>query len=278
MRRMKFKKKARFVRQERRRESSFILKTTAEIERLYEANQIVAESFELLRDAIKPGAVLRDLDRMVEEFIISRGAESLYKGYRGSPPTHPPFPGTICSSVNREICHGLPDDRVLKEGDIVGIDIGLRYQGFCGDACVTFPVGEIKPEIAEFLKVSEACLYIGIAAAQPGNRLGQIGQAIEDHAHQNGYSVVVEWGGHGIGRELHEPISVPHHGPATYGPILEPGMTFTIEPMINMGAPETKMMADGWTVETVDGRLSAQYEHSIAITENGPRILSKLAE
>ncbi len=278
MRRLKIKKKPKFLRQQKIRESNFIIKTPAEIEKLRAANQIVAEAFVKLDEMIKPGVKLSDLDRMVEAFIISKGAKSLYKGYRGNPPTHPPFPGTICASINEEICHGLPNDRVLKNGDIVGIDIGLRYRGFCGDACVTFPVGEIDDKTAAFLKVAKECLYVGIAAAQPGNRLGMIGQAIEDHTRKHGYSVVVEWGGHGIGRELHEPISVPHHGPAEYGPILRPGMTFTIEPMINMGAASCHLLADGWTVETDDGSLSAQYEHTIAVTAKGPDILSKLPD
>ncbi len=276
MRRLKIKKKPRFLRQQKKRDSNFILKTPAEVEKLYAANQIVAACFALLKDAIRPGVVLQDLDHLVETYILSQGAQSLYKGYRGNPPTHPPFPGTICASINQEICHGLPDRRVLRDGEIVGIDIGLRLNGFCGDACVTYAVGEVAPDVSEFLRVAEECLYVGIDAARPGSRLGQIGQAIEDHAHAHGYSVVREWGGHGICRDLHEPISVPHHGPADYGPILKPGMTFTIEPMINRGQPETKMMADGWTVETVDGELSAQFEHSIAITEDGARILSKL--
>lgn len=238
------------------------------------SGSLVADCFDMLQESIQPGAKLRDLDRMVEEHIVKNGAKSLYKGYRGNPPTHPPFPGTICAAVNQEICHGFPDDRILNDGDIVGIDIGLLMNDYCGDACVTFPVGTIAEETQQFLKISKECLYVGIAMAQVGNRLGEIGAAIEKHAKKHRYSVVYEWGGHGIGRNLHEPMSVPHHGPAGYGPELVPGMTFTIEPMINMGRRDCKMMPDGWSVETQDGSLSAQYEHTIAITENGPRILS----
>ncbi|MFK7804942.1 MAG: type I methionyl aminopeptidase [Anaerolineae bacterium] len=269
------KKKAGFLKRRRPPvEESFIIKTPAEIEKLAASGSLVADCFDMLRESIQPGAKLSDLDRMVEANIIKNGAKSLYKGYRGNPPTHPPFPGTICAAVNKEICHGFPDERILNDGDIVGIDIGLLLDGYCGDACVTFAVGEVPEETQQFMKVSEECLYIGIAMAQVGNRLGQIGDAIEKHAKKHRYSVVHEWGGHGIGKNLHEPISVPHHGPAGYGPLLAPGMTFTIEPMINMGRAACKMMPDGWSVETQDGSLSAQYEHTIAITENGPRILS----
>ena len=257
-------------------EESFILKTADEIALMREANRLVAEAFARIQEVIQPGVRLREVDQMVEAFIRDQGGLPLYKGYRGNPPNHPPFPGVICASVNNEICHGLPDGRTLREGDIVGIDIGLRYQEFCGDACVTYAVGEIAPEVQRFLRVAEECLYVGIEAAQVNNRLGEIGAAIEAHAHRHGYSVVREYGGHGVGRALHEPLSVPHHGPARYGPRLKPGMVFTIEPMVNMGKADTKLMPDGWSVQTVDGSLSAQYEHSIAITENGPLILSKL--
>ncbi|MEM7800819.1 MAG: type I methionyl aminopeptidase [Chloroflexota bacterium] len=260
----------------RTQQENFILKTPDEIVKLKRAGHLVAKSFEMLRKEIKPGAVLKDLDRMVEDYITSQGAQSLYKGYRGNPPNQPPFPSTICASINHEICHGFANERVLNDGDIIGIDIGLKLDGYCGDACYTFAVGNITEETQNFLKVSEECLYVGIAAAQVGNYLGQIGQAIEDHAHKNGLSVVERWGGHGIGKNLHEPVSVPHHGPPDYPPILQPGMTFTIEPMINMGTNECETLADEWTVVTLDGKLSAQYEHTIAITPSGPEILSKV--
>ena len=255
---------------------NFILKRPEEIVKLKRAGHLVAKSFEMLGEEIKPGVVLKDLNSMVEEFIWSHGAESLYKGYRGNPPEQPPFPSTICAAINHEICHGFADERVLSEGDIIGIDIGLKLDGYCGDACYTFPVGEVSTETAQFLKTSEECLYVGIAAAQNGNYLGQIGQAIEDYAKKHGLSVVEQWGGHGIGKRLHEPVSVPHHGPANYPPILRPGMTFTIEPMINMGSNECETLEDGWTVVTLDNSLSAQFEHTIAITEDGPEILSKI--
>jgi methionyl aminopeptidase len=252
------------------------LKTPEEIAKMRSAGRLVAEAYEVLRERIRPGVVLRDLDVAVEEHLVGKGAKPLYKGYRGNPPTHPPFPGVICASVNNEICHGLPDERALREGDLVGIDIGLRYQGWCGDACVTFAVGRVAPAAERLLKVAEECMWRGIEAAQVGVHLSDIGEAVERHAHKHGYTVVHEWGGHGIGRQLHEAPSVPHTGPGGKGPRLKPGMVFTIEPMINQGIADSVLTADGWTVVTADGRLSAQFEHTLAISEAGPEILSAL--
>jgi methionyl aminopeptidase len=250
------------------------LKRPQEIEALREAGRLVAMTFQELEPKIRPGARLSDIDDLATEFIVSHGAKPLYKGYQGNPPSHPPFPGTICASVNEEICHGIPDERALREGDIVGIDIGLRLNGFCGDACITFPVGRISREARRLLDVTKECLEIGIAAAQPGKQLGVIGAAIQSYAESNGFNVVRVWGGHGIGRNLHEAPSVSHVGPANQGPVIRPGMTFTIEPMINAGTAEWHVLSDGWTVVTDDGALSAQFEHTIAITEEGPVILS----
>jgi methionyl aminopeptidase len=252
------------------------LKSESQIAALREANRLVAECFVLLEKEIKPGARLSDLDDLATEFITSRGAEPLYKDYRGNPPTQPPFPGTICASVNEEICHGLPDRRRLREGDILGVDIGVRLNGWCGDACVTYAIGHVAPRVQRLLDVTRECLYLGIEAAQPGARLGDIGAAIQAHAEGHGYSVVREWGGHGVGRSLHEPPSVPHVGPAGRGLRLRPGMVFTIEPMINIGGPEWEILDDGWTVVTTDRSLSAQFEHTLAITRDGPLILSQL--
>ena len=241
-----------------------------------DAGRLVAETFALIREQIAPGVTLRDLDRLSEEYIISKGAKSLYKGYRGSQANHPPFPGVICASVNNEICHGLPDGRILNEGDIIGIDIGLRYRGYCGDACVTFAVGEIPTKTQHLLDVTEKALHRGISVARVGNHLYDIGAAIEDYADSQGVSVVREWGGHGIGKQLHEPPSVSHTHMPVRGPKLKPGMIFTIEPMINLGRQEWKLLADGWTVVTQDDSLSAQFEHTIVITRDGPDILIKL--
>jgi len=252
------------------------VKSPRDIEAMRASGRLVAEIFARLGERIRPGVTLLELDRLASEYVRQHGAEPLYKGYKGNPPNHPPFPGVICTSVNNEICHGLPSRRVLREGDIVGIDIGLKYKGFCGDACVTFGVGKVSSAAERLLKVTEECLYEGIAVAHAGRSLSDIGLAIQTHAEKNGYSVVREWGGHGIGRKLHEDPSVPHVGPGGHGPKLRPGMTFTIEPMINAGRADCELLKDGWTVVTADGSLSAQFEHTIVVTSNGADILSKL--
>jgi methionyl aminopeptidase len=251
------------------------LKRPKEIVKMRDAGRLVAECFAILEASVQPGARLSDLDEEVEAYLAQVGALPLYKGYQGSSAGHPPFPGVICASVNHEICHGIPDERVLKEGDIVGIDIGLRYKGWCGDACVTFAVGQISPEAERLMRIARECLRLGIEAAHPGAYLNQIGAVIEDYADTQGVSVVREWGGHGIGRQLHEPPSVSHIRQPDPGPKLRPGMVFTIEPMINSGAHGWILLDDGWTVITGDGSLSAQFEHTVAITEHGLEILTK---
>lgn len=250
------------------------LKNEKAIGRMRVAGRMVAECFQLLGENIRPGANLHALDKLVEQYIAVQGAEPLYKGYTGSQNNHPPFPGVICASVNNEICHGLPNDRFLKEGDIVAIDIGLRHKGFCGDACYTFPVGKISARAQRLLDITQECLRRGIEAAQNGKFLNDIGRAIHAYADSQGVSVVREWGGHGIGRALHESPSVSHVRQSQHGPRLRPGMTFTIEPMINEGGHDWILLNDGWTVVTADGKLSAQFEHTIAITKNGPEILT----
>jgi methionyl aminopeptidase len=212
---------------------------------------------------------MRELDRIAEQFIRKHGATPAYKGYRG-------FPATICVAPNNVICHGIPDNTALREGDIVGIDIGAKLDGWFGDSCVTYPVGEIAPEAARLLEVAEECMWRGIRAARPNGRLGDVGAAIQSYAEANGYSVVREWSGHGVGERLHEEPSVPHYGKAGSGMRLRPGFIFTIEPMINAGGYETVLdKRDGWTVRTADGSLSAQFEHSVVITEeDGPEILT----
>jgi methionyl aminopeptidase len=251
------------------------LKKPRDIAKMREAGRLVAECFALLGESVKPGLSLEELDDRVARFLKRRGAKPLYKGYKGSSAEHPPFPGVICASVNHEICHGIPDGRILEEGDIVGIDIGLRYRGWCGDACVTYAVGEISGEAEQLMKITQESLRLGIAAAQPGANLNDIGTAIENYADDQGVTVVHEWGGHGIGRDLHEPPSVSHVRQRDPGPTLQPGMVFTIEPMINAGTYKWLLLEDGWTVITADGALSAQFEHTVAITENGPQILTK---
>jgi methionyl aminopeptidase len=258
----------------RRGPADIHLKSPGEIDALQAAGQLVADCFGLLAASVQPGAKLSDLDEEVESLIRGRGAKPLYKGYQGNPPSHPPFPGVICASVNHEICHGIPDQRVLAEGDTIGIDIGLIYEGWCGDACVTFPVGQVSDEIAKHLQITEEAMYRGIAAAVSGNRLYDIGEGVQTHAEAHGYSVVREWGGHGLGRELHEPPSVPHTGERVNNLVLRPGMVFTVEPMVNAGSSACVLLEDGWTVITEDGQRSAQFEHTIAVTQDGPRILS----
>jgi methionyl aminopeptidase len=247
-----------------------------EISRMRDAGRLVAECFAILEENVKEGVSLEELDKKVEKYLKRRGAKPLYKGYQGSSAGHPPFPGVICASVNHEICHGIPDGRVLKDGDIIGIDIGLRYRGWCGDACVTYAIGEITPEAHRLMDIARECLRLGIEATGPGKNLNAIGRTIEDYADTQDVTVVREYGGHGIGRDLHEPPSVSHIRHKNQGPEIRPGMVFTIEPMINAGSYEWAMLDDGWTVITADGSLSAQFEHTVAITDHGLEILTKL--
>lgn len=252
------------------------IKNQRHLSRMRDSGRMVAECFALLKENIAPGISLRELDEKVEKYIADNKATPLYKGYRGSGATHPPFPGVICASVNHEICHGIPDERILKEGDIIGIDIGLKYKGWCGDACVTFPVGKVTPRVQRLLDIGQEGLHKGIEAATAGGHLNDIGDAIHGFADSKGVSVVREWGGHGIGRSLHESPSVSHVRQPGNGPRLRPGMTFTIEPMINEGTFEWILLPDGWTVITADGKLSVQFEHTVAITNNGPMIMTEL--
>jgi methionyl aminopeptidase len=251
------------------------IKKPKEIARMRDAGRMVAECFAILEENVKPGVTLQELDDRVENYLRKRGAKPLYKGYQGSSAEHPPFPGVICASINNEICHGIPDGRTLKDGDIIGIDIGLRYRGWCGDACVTFAIGDISDDAKELLDITKECLARGIDAAQSGNVLNDIGIAIENYAEEKGVTVVREWGGHGIGRQLHEQPSVSHVRQPSPGPELRPGMVFTIEPMINAGSYKWLLLDDGWTVVTADGSLSAQFEHTVAITDNGLEILTR---
>jgi methionyl aminopeptidase len=234
-----------------------------------EAGRLVAHTFEHLRPHVRPGVTMRELDRIAEQFIRKHGATPAYKGYRG-------FPATICVAPNNVICHGIPDNTALREGDIVGVDIGAKLDGWFGDSCVTYPVGAIAPEAERLLQVAEECMWRGIRAAKVNGRLGDIGAAIQSYAEANGYSVVREWSGHGVGERLHEEPSVPHYGKIGSGMRLRPGFIFTIEPMINAGDYETVLdKRDGWTVRTADGSLSAQFEHTVVITDDdAPEILT----
>ncbi|MBI9043204.1 MAG: type I methionyl aminopeptidase [Anaerolineaceae bacterium] len=248
------------------------IKKSHEIKALRKSARLVTEILEKIQDAISPGVSLVELDELVAEQIKEVGAEPLYKGYKQSS-NQPPFPGIITTSLNQEVCHGIPNARILKKGDILSIDIGLRYEGWCGDTCVTLPVGGISKEAQDLIDATRKSLAEGIQAAKSGSHLSDIGAAIEAFAKKQGYGVVREYGGHSIGKELHESF-VPHTGPGGRGPILEPGMVLNIEPMLNIGKPSVKLLSDGWTVVTTDGSLSAQFEQTIVITKNGPDILN----
>jgi len=254
------------------------LKTPQQIAAMREAGRLVAETYEVLREHVVPGVSTLDLDHIAEEFIRRHGATPVYKGYvphgaRGVPP----FPATICASVNDVICHGIPSARqVLKSGDIIGVDIGVLLRGWCGDACYTYAVGTVAPGTQRLLDVTQRCLELGIAQARDGGRLGDIGYAIQHYVESQGFSVVREYTGHGVGRALHEAPTVLHHGQRGTGMKLRTGMVFTIEPMVNAGRPETRLMSDHWGVCTADHSLSAQFEHTLAITPGGPEILTRL--
>ena len=234
-----------------------------------EAGRIVAQTLEVLRTAIEPGITTAELDALAEKFIRSQGARPAFKGLYG-------FPASICASVNEQVVHGIPGLRSLEKGDIISIDIGTEIKGYYGDAAYTFAVGDIAAQAARLLAVTEEALYRGIAAARPGNRLSDISHAVQTLVESNGFSVVREYVGHGIGRSMHEEPQLPNFGPPGRGPRLRAGMTLAIEPMVNAGAADVVTMADAWTVVTRDRRLSAHFEHTVAITDSGPEILTKL--
>ncbi|CEG25276.1 type I methionyl aminopeptidase [Bacillus sp. B-jedd] len=246
-----------------------ICKTPRELEIMREAGRIVALTHEELKKHIAPGITTKELDRVAEQIIRKHDAIPSFKGYNG-------FTGSICASVNEELVHGIPGGRVLKEGDIISIDIGAQYNGYHGDSAWTYAVGKIDDETARLLEVTEQSLYRGLEEAKPGERLSNISHAIQVYVEENGFSVVREYVGHGVGQDLHEDPQVPHYGPPNKGPRLRPGMVLAIEPMVNAGSRYVKTLADDWTVVTVDGKNCAHFEHTIAITETGFEILTKL--
>ncbi|GMB01915.1 type I methionyl aminopeptidase [Pelosinus sp. IPA-1] len=246
-----------------------ILKSEREINYLRDAGKIVAETLAEVKKAVKPGVTTLDLDQIAEKYIKSRDAIPAFKGYHG-------FAGNICSSINEEVVHGIPGLRKLKTGDNVSIDIGAVINGYNGDAAITVPVGEVDAEVQKLLDVTEESLYKGIEQAVIGNRLSDISHAVQVHAEQHGFGVVRDYVGHGIGRSMHEDPQVPNYGAPGRGPRLKAGMTLAIEPMVNLGTYEVKTLDDGWTVVTLDGKRSAHFEHSIAITDGKPEILTKL--
>jgi methionyl aminopeptidase len=251
------------------------LKSSEEIEKMSRASRIVAEVLAALRHQIKPGMTTEELDRFAEKFILERGGKPAFKGYQVRDKI---YQHTLCVSVNDEVVHGIPSSRVLTEGDIVGLDIGVVVDGYYGDAAITVPVGAISDGARRLLQVTEEALHRGIAQAIVGNRISDISHAVQSHAEGANFSVVTEFVGHGIGRRLHEEPQVPNYGEPGKGPRLRPGMTLAIEPMVNMGRPETRLLADGWTAVTRDRSLSAHFEHTIVVTDAGPRILTKLSE
>lgn len=247
-----------------------ILKTPAEIEVMAEASRVVAEALAIVRKAVCPGISTDELDRIAEEAIRARGAVPAFKGYRN-------YPKTLCASVNEQVVHGIPSKRKLKEGDIIGLDLGAIVNGFYGDSAVTVAVGRIPDRTAKLVQVTEEALYLGIKQAVVGNRLTDISNAVQQHVESAGFSVVTEFVGHGIGRQLHEEPQVPNYGKPGQGPRLQPGMVLAIEPMVNMGRSAVRVLEDRWTAVTVDGSLSAHFEHTIAVQPSGPpRILSQL--
>lgn len=240
-----------------------------EIEKLFAANQIVARALDMAEELILPGVRTRDLDRAVEEFILDSGARPSFKGYRG-------FPAASCISVNEEIVHGIPGSRRLADGDIVGVDIGVELNGYYGDAARSWPVGEVSDEAERLLEVTRGALEAGIEAMKVDARLSDISAAIQTLVEDAGYSVVRSFVGHGIGTSPHEDPQVPNFGRPGRGPILRSGMVLAIEPMVNVGRSDTRVLDDGWTAVTLDGSLSAHFEHSVALTESGARVLSEL--
>ena len=245
-----------------------ILKSPEEIEKMARACRIVAETINALKEIVKPGISTRDIEKFVDRTLADYGAVPAFRGYRN-------YPSSVCTSVNDHVVHGIPSALVLKEGDIVSIDLGVYHDGFYGDAAVTLPVGKISPAAERLIRVTEEALYIGIDKAIPGNRVSDISHAIQRHVEANGFSVVRTFVGHGIGRSLHEEPQIPNYGGPGNGARLKEGMTLAIEPMVNAGGYEINILDDGWTTVTADGSLSAHCEHTVAITRGGNRVLTK---
>jgi len=248
-----------------------ILKSPSEIEKIRQSNVIVAEILEILRQKVDPGTDTLKLNEISEELALDRNARPAFKGYRG-------YPYSLCASVNQQVVHGFPCKRPLKEGDILSMDFGIFYQGYYGDAAVTVPVGNVSSVAQRLIETTKEALFLGIEQAAPGKRLSDISHAIQSRAEAAGFSVVRKFVGHGIGKALHEDPQVPNYGTPGMGIRLKPGMVIAIEPMVNVGGYEVKTLEDGWTTVTKDGSLSAHFEHTVAITEEGPVILSATNE
>jgi methionyl aminopeptidase len=245
-----------------------VLKSPDQIEIMRANGAIAVECFQLARDLIRPGRTRRELDEAIETFILDRGAKPAFKGFLG-------YPAATCISVNEEVVHGIPDDRPLEEGDIVGVDVGVFKDGYYVDSARTLPVGRISDEASRLLQVTREALDLGIEKARRGNRLTDISHAVEQRARKAGLSVVRSLVGHGIGQRMHEDPQVPNFGPPQQGPVLEEGLVIAIEPMINIGGADVMTLEDGWTIITADRKLSAHFEDTVAVTKDGPRILTR---
>jgi methionyl aminopeptidase len=250
---------------------TIILKTPADLDRMQRAGTLAAEALREVVRAVRPGVTGAQLDALAERYIRERGGTPSFKGYRG-------FPASICVSVNDEVVHGIPNHRPLARGAIVSLDLGAVVDGVHGDVAVTVPVGEVVPRVQRLLVVTREALYRGIEAVQPGNRLGDVGAAIQRHVEAAGFTVVRDFAGHGIGRALHEEPQVPNFGEPGTGALLREGMTLAVEPMVNLGGYDVMMDDDGWTVRTRDGQPSAHFEHTVAVTAAGPRVLTAIPD
>jgi len=245
-----------------------IIKTGPELELIRKSGEVLKETFSVLEEMIEPGVTTAELDAAAEDFIRSRGGIPAFKGYQG-------YPATICASINEQVVHGIPGPRALEEGDIVGIDMGVILEEFYSDATRTYPAGEISEDAARLIRVTSESLDHGIEQVKAGNHLSDISHAIQKHAESHGYSVVRALVGHGIGRRMHEEPQIPNFGPPGKGPELKAGMVLAIEPMVNIGTHDVLTLEDKWTFVTVDGKLSCHFEDTVAVTENGPRIMTR---
>lgn len=254
---------------------SIRIKTRREIEAMRVAGAHVAEILLELRDLAQPGVTTRELDEHARRAIRKRNLESSFLGY--GPHGLPPYPAVLCVSVNEEVVHGIPGRRELKEGDVLSLDFGISYEGYHGDSALTIPVGPVSPDVARLISTTQESLDLGIEKMVPGNRLSDIGHAVQERVESDGFSVVRQFVGHGIGREMHEPPQIPNYGPAGRGPRLKPGMVFAIEPMVTAGEADVRILDDEWTAVTADGSLAAHFEHTILVTEDRPQVLTRVA-
>jgi methionyl aminopeptidase len=246
-------------------------KSKRELEKMRAAGRLVGQVLAHLRTLVAPGVTTMEIDQAAEKMIRDAGALPTFKGYNG-------FPYSICASVNEQIVHGFPSNYKLKDGDIFSIDVGVTLEGFVGDTATTVPVGKVSEDRLKLIRVTEECLQRAIEQCRPGKHLGDIGWAVQEHAEGNGYSVVRDYVGHGIGRRMHEDPQIPNYGRPGLGPKIKSGYVFAVEPMVNLGSYHTKVLSDGWTVVTVDGQPSAHVEHTIAITDEGPEVLTRVNE